>query len=194
MEHCSLQSLCGHMGIELHLMCSYHPQANGQVERMNREVEEALRHFVRPAHDDRDKYHTLSSATTIQEEKAPDALYSRFNRITPPLSPKALVFNLLMAQRPAPGILHRIYFHLAKQARSLSKHSIWSNSVHSDFGKQIEAGNHVLLSTSKIALLHTSLRRSFAARRVGPCRVTELVGRTAARIPTSKHSAKTMVA
>ena len=75
-----------------------------------------------------------------------------------------------------------MYIHLAKQALSLSKQSMWSNSVHPDFKEKFKVGSQVLLSTSKIALHHPSLRRKFTARRIGPCRVTELAGRTAARI------------
>ena len=59
---------------------------------------------------------------------------------------------------------------------------MWSNSVNLDFKAKFKVGSQVLLSISKIALHHPSLRRKFAARWVGPCRVTELIGRTAARI------------
>ena len=177
------RSVCSHMGIQLHLTFSYHPQANGQVERMNRVIEEALRHFVGPAHDDWDEYipHIEFSINNSRSESTGCTPF-QLNRITPPLSPTALAFNLPTAQRPAPGILHRMYFHLAKQALSLSKQSMWSNSVHPDFKEKFKVGSQVLLSISKISLHHPSLRRKFTARWIGPCRVTELVGRTAARI------------
>ena len=50
------RSVCSHVGIQLRLTFSYHLQANGQVERMNRVIEEALRNFVGPAHDNWDEY------------------------------------------------------------------------------------------------------------------------------------------
>ena len=100
------RSVCSHMGIQLHVTFSYHPEANGQVERMNRVIEEAVRHFVGRAHDDWDEYipHIEFSINNSRSESTactPVQLY----RITPPLSPTALAFNFPMAQRPAPGIL-----------------------------------------------------------------------------------------
>ena len=162
------RSVCSHMGIQLHLTFSYHPQANGQVERMNRVIEEALWHFVGPAHDDWDEFipHIEFCINNSRSESSRCTPF-QLNRITPPLSPTALAFNLPTAQCPAPGILHRMYFHLAKQALSLSKQSMWSNSVNPDFKEKFKVGSQVLLSISKVALHHPSLRRNFTARWVG---------------------------
>ena len=48
------KSLSSELGFSLHLTFSYHPCANGQVERLNRVIEEAACHFVGPSHDDWD--------------------------------------------------------------------------------------------------------------------------------------------
>ena len=150
---------------------------------MNRVIEEALRHFVGPAHDDWDDYiPNIEFSINNSRSESTGCTPFQLNRITPPLSATALALNLPTAQRPAPGILHRMYFHLAKQALSLSKQSMWSNSVHPDFKEKFKVGSQVLLSISKIAIHHPSLRRKFTARWIAPCRVTELVGRNAARI------------
>jgi transposase InsO family protein len=37
------RDMCDDLGIDLKLTFSYHPQANGQVERYNRVIEEAVR-------------------------------------------------------------------------------------------------------------------------------------------------------
>jgi len=42
------------MGIEQHMSTAFHPQSDGQTERMNRYVETILRGFVNPAQDDWD--------------------------------------------------------------------------------------------------------------------------------------------
>ena len=98
------RSVCSHMGIQLHLTFSYHPQANGQVERMNRVIEEALRYFVGPSHDDWDMYipHIEFGINNSRSETTGSTPF-QLNRITPPLSPMALAFNLPMAERPAPA-------------------------------------------------------------------------------------------
>jgi len=130
------RDLCVHLGIELKLTFSYHPRANGQVERLNRVIEEALRHFVGPAHDDWDDYlphieFSINSAKCESTKCTPFQL----NRITPPLSPTALAMDLPQHSQASPGIMHRLYYHLAKQAlhdfTSLSSNHITKASYNS---------------------------------------------------------------
>jgi len=177
------KSLCENLGVSLQLTFSYHPRANGQVERFNRVIEEALRHFIGPAHDDWDMFlpHIEFSMNNSKSSATGWGPFS-LNRITPPLSPTALAFKLPQHQQPAPAVLHRMYYFLAKQALAEAKQSMWSN-----FNKQLEwpvfkAGDLVLLSIRKVALHHPSLRKKFAPRWLGPCKIVELVSRTAARI------------
>ena len=44
------------LGITLNMSSAYHPQTDGQTERMNRILEDMLRHFVNRHHDDWDQY------------------------------------------------------------------------------------------------------------------------------------------
>ena len=44
------------LGVRLNLSTAYHPQSDGQSERMNRVLEDMLRHFVNRHHDDWDQY------------------------------------------------------------------------------------------------------------------------------------------
>ena len=177
------RSLCTHLGISLHLTFSYHPRANGQVERLNRVIEEALRHFVGPAHDDWDDYiphieFSINSAKTDSTGCTPFQL----NRLTPPLSPTALAFNLGTTSKPSTAVLHRMYYHLAKQSLAEAKQSMWNRRPPQSKLPVFLPGDLVLLSMSKIALHHPSLRKKFAARWIGPCVVLDLVGHTAAKI------------
>lgn len=177
------KSICSHMGIDLRLTFSYHPRANGQVERLNRVIEEALRHFVSPAHDDWDTFlphveFSINSAKNASTGCTPFQL----NRITPPLSPTALAFSLPESRKLHTSVLHRMYYHLAKQALSEAKQSMWSGPLNSKPSPQFAVGKPVLLSISKLALHHPSLRRKFTARWVGPCTILELVGTRAAKL------------
>ena len=177
------RDICDHLGIQLKLTFSYHPRANGQVERLNRVIEEALRHFVGPAHDDWDDYipHVEFSINSAPSQSTGCTPFS-LNRITPPLSPTALAFDLPPAQRAAPAVMHRMYYSLAKQALAEAKQSMWSQTNVKHTWPRFEPGDQVLLSMHKIALHHPSLRRKFSPRWLGPCRVLEIVGRSAAKI------------
>ena len=177
------KSLCAHLGVSLQLTFSYHPRANGQVERYNRVIEEALRHFIGPAHDDWDDFlpHIEFSMNSSKSSATGCTPFS-LNRITPPLSPTALAFKLPQHQQPAPAVLHRMYYFLAKQALEEAKQSMWSDFNKKSAWHVFKLGDLVLLSIHKVALHHPSLRKKFAPRWLGPCKILEIVGRSAARI------------
>ena len=48
------KSLWDQMGTKLHMSTAFHPQSDGQTERANRTLEEALRTYVNSNHDDWD--------------------------------------------------------------------------------------------------------------------------------------------
>ena len=177
------KSICEHMGIDLRLTYSYHPRANGQVERLNRVIEEALRHFVSPAHDDWDAFLPhIEFSINSSHNAATGCTPFQLNRITPPLSPTAIAFDLPESHKLSPSVLHRMYYHLAKQSLSEAKQSMWSNKVDPSYLSRFQVGKPVLLSVSKLSTYHPSLRRKFTARWLGPCDIIELVGSRAARI------------
>src|SRR3569833_74289 len=43
-------------GTQLRMSTAYHPQSDGQTERMNRLLQDYLRHYVSPFHDDWEDY------------------------------------------------------------------------------------------------------------------------------------------
>jgi hypothetical protein len=46
---------CERLEVDLHLSSAYHPQTDGQTERMNRVLGEVLRHYIAPSHDNWDQ-------------------------------------------------------------------------------------------------------------------------------------------
>jgi hypothetical protein len=54
-----LTDLCKLFGTKLRMSTAFHPQTDGQTERMNRILEDALRHYVSPTQTDWDLYLAL---------------------------------------------------------------------------------------------------------------------------------------
>ena len=50
-----MRELCKRMCTQQAMSTAYHPQTDGQTERMNRILEDYLRHFVAPTQDDWDE-------------------------------------------------------------------------------------------------------------------------------------------
>ena len=51
-----MTALCQKLGIQQKKSTAYHPQSDGQTERMNRVIEEMLRYFVGPDQDHWEKF------------------------------------------------------------------------------------------------------------------------------------------
>ena len=49
-------SFCEQVGIKLKMSSAYHPQTDGQTERMNRVIVDMMRHYINPTHDDWDEH------------------------------------------------------------------------------------------------------------------------------------------
>ena len=58
------------LGVQLNLSSAYHPQSDGQTERMNRVLEDMLRHFVNRHHDDWDQYLATAEFAINNSENA----------------------------------------------------------------------------------------------------------------------------
>ena len=51
-----MREVCRLLNIKEAMSTAYHPQTDGQTERTNRILEEMLRHYVSPDHDDWDEH------------------------------------------------------------------------------------------------------------------------------------------
>ena len=177
------RNMCSDMGVELKLTYSYHPRANGQVERYNRVIEEAVRHFVGPAMDDWDRYiphieFTMNNSVCKATGTTPFAL----NRLTQPLSPTDLAFGTTQAKGKPPAVTHKLYFHLAKQALSSAKQTWLDRENRNARPVHFAVGDQVMLSMAKIALHHPALRSKFLAKWAGPYAVLEVISPASVRI------------
>ena len=51
-------SLCTQVGIQLKMSTAYHPETDGQTERLNMVIVDMIRHYISPIHDDWDEHLT----------------------------------------------------------------------------------------------------------------------------------------
>ena len=86
------KTLFQHLGTKLAMSTAFHPQTDGQTERMNRTLEDMLRAFVSYKQDDWDKY---LAAAEFAYNSAPNALTGispfKLNYGAKPLAPMALL-------------------------------------------------------------------------------------------------------
>ena len=60
---------------------AFHPETDGQSERANRTIEEMLRHYVHPLHDDWDRYLPVlkfAHNNSVQPLYTPHSVLSQF--------------------------------------------------------------------------------------------------------------------
>ena len=184
---------------DIRLTSSYHPQSNGQTERFNRTLIEALRSFVNARHDNWDQflvhfefaYNSTVNASTgfspfiLQFAQAPRAPWDSVleggeNDSNGPLSGGDLAFSLGF------DTLKNL-----KQARASLQEAAQRQRVRNALltrPHEYAVGDEVLLSTENIALRLPS--RKLSPKFVGPFRIVELRGKNAVKIkPTGRFRA-----
>jgi hypothetical protein len=157
------------------------------VERNNRVVEEALRHYVSPSHDDWDLYLPfLEFALNSAKHESTGGSAFQLNRISQPLAPLQALL-LLQGKLPASksetfavrSHLHYRFAHrLVHQAKNRMKQFADSKRTMRVF----EPGSLVLLSTKYLKLCKALNRKKFMPRFLGPLTVTERVGKNAYKL------------
>jgi hypothetical protein len=190
------------LGIKQCLSSAYHPQSDGQTERMNRVVEDMLRHFVNPRGSDWD---TFVPAAQLAINNA----YNTSIRSTPfflnfgrhPKVPGALSCYL-----PGPPPLPDTLANQLKGANALlraaqDRHTSWqttrANIAHAQKLQQkyynkgrrdlsFKVGDQVLFSTQN-AGLKTTLCRKLLPKWIGPFAVEKIINPVAYKLTFPPH-------
>lgn len=177
-------NLCYLSHIKLRLSTAFHPQTDGQTERMNQTLEHYLRCFT---NEEQTNWPNLLSTAEFACNNAQNA--------TTGLSP----FQVLLGYSPnfqlrtedgtfseeIPAVQHRIE-KLTKIRENLAEH--WQNAIESQkkhFDKHHQAksfkrGDLVRLSTRNIKLKVPA--RKLAPKYIGPFRVLDAIGKQAYRL------------
>jgi hypothetical protein len=178
----SFRDICKSLGIELALSTAYHPQTDGQSERTNQEVEQALRTVIAFHQDDwvdwlpvvefalNNRYHSALKTTPFYANYGYHPHIGSLPRIQSPIeSVEDFVDHLHQVQKNTEQSLERA-------AEDMKKFY----DRHRGSTPEFEIGQKVLLDNGDLALNRPS--RKLAERYSGPFEITEKIGTHAYRL------------
>jgi hypothetical protein len=172
----SFRDICKKLGVELALSTAYHPQTDGQSERTNQEVEQALRTVISYHQDDwvdwlpviefalNNRYHSGLKTTPFYANYGYHPHIGSLPRIQSPIeSVEDFVDHIHEVQKNTEKSLTRA-------AEDMKKFY----DRHRGQTPEFEVGQKVLLDNSDLALSRPS--RKLSERYSGPFEVTEKIG------------------
>jgi Reverse transcriptase (RNA-dependent DNA polymerase)/RNase H-like domain found in reverse transcriptase/Integrase zinc binding domain/Chromo (CHRromatin Organisation MOdifier) domain/gag-polyprotein putative aspartyl protease/Integrase core domain len=177
------RQLMSKLGTKVKMSTAFHPQTDGQTERMNRVLEDMLRHYVDPTQKDWDQH--LASA-----EFAVNNTYNESVKATPfflnygdhPRTP----LNVKLGKEHVPeaaGMAQRIADRVAVARMTLQqaqqRQAAYANTHRREVTYQV--GTQVLLNTRNIRLKAVGTPK-LLPRWVGPFKVTANIGQAAVRL------------
>jgi hypothetical protein len=173
------QELMARLGTKIHMSTAYHPQSDGQTERMNQVLEDMLRHWVNPALDNWDALLDCAEfAINNAQSQSTGTTPFRLNYGYDPLTPLALAAG---AELPAVDTcLKSMHEALVSAKLSLQAAQDRQKSAFDQKRKEqeFEAGQQVLLNSVNLKFKRAGARK-LMPKWVGPFKVVQRVGRLA---------------
>jgi len=181
------------IGVQHSFSTAFHPETDGQTERVNRVLEDYLRHFVDPAQTNwpnllptaefayNNSFHEAIQTTPFRLNYGIDPLtpwsllsqsQAQNREVFLDHSPDAKKFSVEMQEA-----LNRAKLHL-DQSRQRQKH--FADKLRSD-APQLEVGSEVLLSTKNLAVKHGKSKK-LLPRFIGPFTVTTKINEVAYKL------------
>jgi transposase InsO family protein len=185
------------LGTKLCMSTSFHPQTDGQTERMNRALEETLRHVVSHKQDDWDLHipmatFAINNAHNQSIDNTPFFLNKGFHPRMP-----AGITNPEVMDSAVPAV--EKFTTQMQEAIKLTKAALYAaqqrQKAYADTHRRevsFAVGDLVYLSTKNLKLKNDNLtvaRQKLLPKFVGPYKVLELVGPVAVKLslpPTTK--------
>jgi hypothetical protein len=189
------QHWCKLLNIEVNMSTAYHPQTDGQTERMNRILEEVLRHYINPSHTSWESLlpwveFAVNSAIQTSVKASPFLL----NYGWQPTSPFEIGLRKIhaLAKQPfLPDAVQAVDSAKARiaEAKKCLQAAQDRQKHYADTKRQpitLHVGQLVLLSSKNIKIATTGTPK-LLPRYLGPFKVIRLVGKAAVKldIPTS---------
>lgn len=184
--------LCKTLQITQLLSSAYHPQTDGQTERVNRVMEDTLRHFIAPTQDNWDKLlplveFAINNSKHESTKETPFFLNYGIN----PSSPIEIQLprpGSTAITTKVPGVLKSVrnIQDSIKKARQCLEAAQQRQKTYADKRRsptpiQIKAGNEVLLSTKHIELKHSGSKK-LLPKFIGPFKVEKAINDVAFKL------------
>ena len=174
--------LCKLFGTQLRMSTAFHPQTDGQTERMNRTLEDALRHYVSPTQTDWDLYlapmeFAINNAVQDSTKQTPFMLNYGFDPYTP------LSLDISVKSASAQNVSSALQEKL-KEAKLAIKAAQDRQKAQADKKRTFamyNTGDLVMLNTKNFKFKTTGVRK-LMPRWCGPFTVKEAVGLVAYRL------------
>lgn len=161
------------LGIASHMSTAFHPETDGQTERMNRTIEEMLRSYVNDKHDNWDEllpYLELAYNNSRQASTKNTPYF--LNHGTHPFMPGAALNPTAAAAVDPHTLAHTVATALtaAKQHLENARERQRNYANRSRRDVEYEVGDMVYLSTENLKLPGPS--RKLQEKRIGPFKIT----------------------
>ena len=181
------------LGTNLNLSTAFHPQTDGQTERMNSTLEDMLRHYVSPDQKDWDNFLSLAEFSMNRCYKSsidcsPFQLVYGKN----PRTPASALLKDIQEQNPsATATITKMHENLerAQQCMLAAQSRDKAYADKKTRPHTFEVNQRVLLSTKNLRIARTNLTRKLLPRFIGPFKVLKRVGNQAYELelpPTMK--------
>ncbi len=175
-----LQSLAGMVGTKIQMSTAFHPQTDGQTERMNRVVEDCLRHYVMPHQQNWDQLlpvveFAINSSWQASIDMTPFKCcygYAPKNPLTVSLPPQG--------EERVPAAVDfakqmQDLLRLAKARLEAAQHRQKAYADQHRTEMEFEVGQRVLLSTKNLKLKGSGTRKFFP-KFIGPFKILKRIG------------------
>jgi hypothetical protein len=171
------------LGTRTVLSSSFHPQTDGQTERVNQTWETYLRHFVSVGLNDWDTL--LSRAEFAHNAAINETIRTAPLKLTYGHHPRTPVGEVVEVVNPASAaFVERLQSSLSF-ARKCSIAAQQRQKAFADKNrveKTLKVGDKVLLSTKYLNLKHSEKSRKLLPKRIGPFEVVQVVGPVAYKL------------
>ena len=181
------------LGTNINMSTAFHPQTDGQTERMNSVLEDMLRHYVSPDQQDWDLFFSLA-------EFCMNNCYKTSIQCTPfqlvygknPKTPSSAHLNRIKEQNPTATLKAKDMHEHLEKAKACMIAAQNRDKAYADKKtrpQSFEVGQRVLLSTNSLHIKQNNLTKKLLSRYVGPFKILNKMGSQAYELelpPTMK--------